>query len=45
MSFNLQLALEGANNLLPDAVKAKPGERILIVGEHAANFTLCYRCL
>jgi len=37
MNFNLQLALEGANNLLFDAVKAKPGERILIVGEQGAN--------
>ena len=37
MSNNHQLALEGANNLLFDAVKAKPGQRLLIVGEQGKN--------
>ncbi len=37
MTLSTQLALDGANNLLFDAVRAKPGERILIVGEKGAN--------
>ena len=37
MSTNQQLALEGANNLLFDAIKAKAGDRLLIVGEQGKN--------
>ena len=37
MKIDYQLALEGANNLLFDAVKAKAGDRLLIVGEQGEN--------
>ena len=37
MNINHQNTLEGANNLLFDAVKAKAGDRLLIVGEKGEN--------
>ena len=37
MSINEQHAYQGANNLLFNAVKVQPGQRLLIVGEHGNN--------